>query len=62
MFKKVQSSQSKDKHLTSQVYAGCLVDYINQSDTIFKVFKLEKKDSTDSLLTVRNADIDEETD
>jgi len=60
--KKVQSSQSKDKHLISQVYADCLVDYISQSDTIFKVFKLEKKDSTDSLIIVRNADIDEKTD
>ena len=62
MSKKVQSSQSKDKHLISQVYADHLVDYISQSDTIFKVFKLRKKDSIDSLTTVRNADIDEETD
>ena len=62
MFKKVQSSQSKDKHLTLHVYADCLVDYVDQSDTIFKVFKLRKKDSTNSLLIVRNADIDEETD
>ena len=62
MSKEVQSSQSKDKHLISQVYTDCLVDYIDQSDTIFKVFKLEKKDSIDSLTTVRNADINEKTD
>ena len=62
MFKKVQSNQSKNKHLISCVYTDCLVDYVDQSDTIFKVFKLEKKDSTDSLITVRNADINEETD
>ena len=62
MSKKVQSSQSKDKHLISHVYAGCLVNYVGQSDTIFKVFKLEKKDSTDSLIIIRNADIDKETD
>ena len=62
MFKKIQSSQSKNKHLISHVYADCLVDYVDQSDTIFKVFKLRKKNSTDSLLTVRNADIDEEID
>ena len=63
MSKKVQSNQLKDKHLISCVYTDCLVNYVDQSDTIFKVFKLEKqKDSTDSLLIVRNADIDEETD
>ena len=62
MFKKVQFSQSKNKHLISQVYTDHLIDYINQSDTIFKVFKLEKKDLTDSLITVRNANIDEKTD
>ena len=62
MSKKVQSSQSKDKHLISCVYAGCLVDYIDQSDTIYKVFKLGKKDSIDSLAIVRNADVDESTD
>ena len=62
MSKKIQSSQSKDKHLTSQVYTDHLIDYVSQSDTIFKVFKLEKKDSIDSLATVRNADINEKTD
>ena len=62
MSKKVWSSQSKDKYLISQIYIDCLVNYVDQSDTIFKVFKLEKKDSIDSLITVRNADIDEEID
>ena len=62
MSKKVQSNQSKDKHLISQVYADCLVNYIDQSDTIFKVFKLEKKDLTSSLIIIRNADIDKKID
>ena len=62
MFKKVQSSQSKNKHFISQVYADYLIDYVNQSDTIFKVFKLEKKDLTDSLIIVRNTDINKRTD
>ena len=61
MSKEIWSSQSKNKHLISQVYADHLIDYINQSDTIFKVFKLRKqKNSINSLLTVKNADIDEE--
>ena len=60
--KKIQSNQSKDKHLISQVYTNHLVNYVSQSDTIFKVFKLEKKDSTDSLIIVRDADINEKTD
>ena len=62
MSKKVQSSQSKNKHLISCVYADCLVDYVDQSDTIFKVFKFEKKDSTDFLTIVKNININEKTD
>ena len=62
MSKKVQSSQSKNKHFISHVYTDYLVNYVDQSDTIFKIFKFRKKDSTDFLLTVRNADIDEEID
>ena len=61
MSKEIQSSQSKNKHLISQVYTNYLVNYVDQSNTIFKVFKLEKK-SNDSLLIIRNADINEETD
>src|SRR5436190_19303414 len=60
--KKVRSSQPKGKHLTPRAYAGRLVGYVGQSGTIFKVFKLRKKGSTGSLTTVRDADIDEETD
>ena len=57
VFKKVWSNQSRNKHLISQVYTDHLINYVSQSDTIFKVFKFRKKNSTDSLIIVRNADI-----
>ena len=62
MSKKIQSNQLKNKYFILHVYIDCLINYVDQSDIIFKIFKLRKKDSINSLLIIKNADIDEEID
>jgi len=62
VLKKVCSSLSKNKHLFMQSYVSCLINYNDEFNKNFKVFKHEKNRSTDFLTIIRDADIDENTD
>ncbi len=45
-----------------QSYVSCLINYNDEFNKNFKVFKHEKNRSTDFLTIIRDADIDENTD